>query len=244
MEELTLDDLRVARGVTQTKLSQSLGISQAAVSKIEFRGDTYISSLRRYIEAMEGKLEIHAVFQDQTVKIRGLGDDGNRNQLRELTSYECKLIPSPVHKDGRPAENSLFIQGMDHDERYLKLTLGAFQVLIPVRRILDVSPPAPHEKLATLTIDGEVQLGPGPNDCGFKEGPRTTEYSIIKTQRGYTLECVRGRYKLGLQSLAASNESSLIETLTLLGVSDVDRTEALRELRSTGRTTVTFNVTR
>lgn len=61
-EEATLQEIRKARRRSQTKVAKALHVNQAAVSKIESRTDMYVSTLRSYIEAMGGKLEITAQF--------------------------------------------------------------------------------------------------------------------------------------------------------------------------------------
>jgi DNA-binding transcriptional regulator YiaG len=69
VEEMHLHELRQARALSQAKLAEALNINQAAVSKIEHRADAYISTLREYIRAMGGDLEIIARFPDGAVKI-------------------------------------------------------------------------------------------------------------------------------------------------------------------------------
>ena len=61
-EEATLRQLRKAREQSQEELARTLGVKQAAVSKLERRTDMYISTLRGLIEAMGGTLEIVARF--------------------------------------------------------------------------------------------------------------------------------------------------------------------------------------
>lgn len=61
-EEATLRDIRKARKRSQTKVAKTLKINQAAVSKLERRTDMYVSTLRSYVEAMGGELEIIARF--------------------------------------------------------------------------------------------------------------------------------------------------------------------------------------
>ena len=51
------------------KLVAALHVNQAAISKLERRTDMYVSTLRKYIEAMGGELEIRAVFGDGVVRI-------------------------------------------------------------------------------------------------------------------------------------------------------------------------------
>lgn len=57
------------RALTQEHLSTILGVQQSAISKLERRADMYVSTLRHFIEAMGGQLEIRAVFPDGDVRI-------------------------------------------------------------------------------------------------------------------------------------------------------------------------------
>lgn len=67
--EMALADLRRARRLTQETIAEMLGNRQAAVSKIERRTDMYVSTLRRYVEALGGELEIIAHFPDGDVSL-------------------------------------------------------------------------------------------------------------------------------------------------------------------------------
>lgn len=64
-EEMTLQELRRARAMTQVRLAKNLGVAQKQVSEIEKRTDMHISTLRRSIEAMGGKLTLVAEFPDR-----------------------------------------------------------------------------------------------------------------------------------------------------------------------------------
>ncbi|WP_329005885.1 helix-turn-helix domain-containing protein [Kribbella sp. NBC_00709] len=62
-----LADVRQQYGLTQNDLADRLHITQTAVSKIE-RGDlarSELSTIRKYVEALGGKLEIIADFGDE-----------------------------------------------------------------------------------------------------------------------------------------------------------------------------------
>ena len=67
--EMALTDLRRARRLTQEDIAEILGNRQAAVSKIERRTDMHVSTLRRYVEALGGELEIIAHFPEGDVRI-------------------------------------------------------------------------------------------------------------------------------------------------------------------------------
>jgi DNA-binding transcriptional regulator YiaG len=72
--EMDLAEVRRAMKLSQDEIAQTLQIGQGAVAKIEKRTDMYVSTLRRFIEAMGGELEIVARFADHSVKIKNFAD--------------------------------------------------------------------------------------------------------------------------------------------------------------------------
>lgn len=76
LKSLPLVELRTARQLSQEQLAETLNVGQAAISKLERRSDIYISTLRRYIEAMGGKLVIMALFPEGSVEIDQFQDIG------------------------------------------------------------------------------------------------------------------------------------------------------------------------
>jgi predicted XRE-type DNA-binding protein len=75
-QEMDLTQLRMARRLSQAALGELLHVEQPAVAKMEKRADMYVSTLRRFIEAMGGELEIVARFPDNDVKIMNFSDLG------------------------------------------------------------------------------------------------------------------------------------------------------------------------
>src|ERR1700679_166015 len=72
-EEMTLQELRRAREMTQVKMAKKLGVAQKQISEIEKRTDMHISTLRRSIEAMGATLARVAEFPDRKpVKLTGI----------------------------------------------------------------------------------------------------------------------------------------------------------------------------
>lgn len=69
--ELRLAELRRQRGVSQTQLADTLTVTQPNISRIEQEDDVYLSTLARYVAALGGRLEVRAVFEDETVTILG-----------------------------------------------------------------------------------------------------------------------------------------------------------------------------
>ena len=74
LADLPLEKLRSVLDLTQTDMAERLGVNQSAVSKIERRSDMYLSSLRTYVTAMGGRLEIQAVFPEGAVSIDVLSE--------------------------------------------------------------------------------------------------------------------------------------------------------------------------
>ncbi len=79
LARLPLNELRHARQLSQERLAGVLHVKQASISKLERRADMYISTLRNFIRAMGGELEIIARFPDGSVQI---------NQFEELESEQ------------------------------------------------------------------------------------------------------------------------------------------------------------
>lgn len=67
--DIALFELREMRGVSQNAVAEVLETSRPNVSRIEGETDVRLSTLERYVEALGGRLEIHAVFDDQDVKL-------------------------------------------------------------------------------------------------------------------------------------------------------------------------------
>jgi DNA-binding XRE family transcriptional regulator len=70
--EANLRAVREMAGKTQVELARDVGVSQSELSRNESAGDHLVSTLRRYVEALGGELEVLARFGDKTVKLRGV----------------------------------------------------------------------------------------------------------------------------------------------------------------------------
>ena len=83
-EEMTLQELRHARKLTQVRMAKALGIGQDGVSKLEKRADLMISTLRKTVEAMGGTLSLVAEFPDRKpVVLSGIaGEEPERSRVR------------------------------------------------------------------------------------------------------------------------------------------------------------------
>jgi DNA-binding XRE family transcriptional regulator len=70
-----LRELRQIAGKAQLDIAQALNIKQPSVSKIEKQADMYLSTLRSYVEAIGGKLELTVKLPERpALTIHHLGD--------------------------------------------------------------------------------------------------------------------------------------------------------------------------
>lgn len=74
LTEMPLHELRKAQELSQETLAKTLRVNQAAISRMERRTDMYISTLRNYIRAMGGELEIIATFPEGQVTIENFAN--------------------------------------------------------------------------------------------------------------------------------------------------------------------------
>jgi transcriptional regulator with XRE-family HTH domain len=86
LKDMALDELRVARDLTQEHLARRLRVRQSAVSKLERRADMYISTLQQLVKAMGGSLEIRALFPEGAVRITQFSSIGKSTQHKGQAS--------------------------------------------------------------------------------------------------------------------------------------------------------------
>jgi transcriptional regulator with XRE-family HTH domain len=168
MDDIGLDQLRMARGFKQAHLASAMNMSQAAVSKLEFRTDSYISSVRRYVEAIGGRLELHAIFPDQEFRLRGLDGNDTIASIRALLEKPCRITPlSPAEGN---FNNSFRLRFIDDDERQITVEKDTGQIIqIPIRRILEVLPEQAPWKVPTLVLRGQIVWFPETERWRFVE---------------------------------------------------------------------------
>lgn len=76
---MALAQLRELFGLRQVEVAERLGTNQASVSRLERRDDLFLSTLREYVAALGGYLELTASFPDgHRVRIEPAGEAGSR----------------------------------------------------------------------------------------------------------------------------------------------------------------------
>ena len=73
-----VEGLRALRALaerSQEQIAEGLGIKQPSVHKIERQADLYLSTLRRFVEAAGGTLELRVDLPGKgTIRLTGIGD--------------------------------------------------------------------------------------------------------------------------------------------------------------------------
>jgi hypothetical protein len=63
-EEMALRDIRKSRALTQEQVAKRLGGKQVYVSRLESRSDVKVSTLRDYVHALGGELQLMVTFPE------------------------------------------------------------------------------------------------------------------------------------------------------------------------------------
>jgi len=95
-EELaTLKGLRQAVKRTQEELASSLDVGQDTISRLEQRSDMLISTLKRYVEAMGGRLDLVVRFPNRPpVMLDGIAERAQgRRPVHRKSARRSKAVP-------------------------------------------------------------------------------------------------------------------------------------------------------
>lgn len=89
-----LRGLRQIAGKAQADVASALNIKQPSVSKIEKQADMYLSTLRSYVEAVGGNLELVVRLPARTVvRLQNLGEVGANAVYMRRMSGRAKSKP-------------------------------------------------------------------------------------------------------------------------------------------------------
>jgi len=88
----TLTDFREAVGKTQVEFAEKLGITQNAASQLEKRSDTYVSTLRKYLQSLDMTLELSVVSKS-----------GTRIALPNFHPWDDVIESETIRTPGAPA---------------------------------------------------------------------------------------------------------------------------------------------
>jgi predicted transcriptional regulator/DNA-binding XRE family transcriptional regulator len=127
----SLKAIRELAGLTQSEMAERLQVGQAAISKIERRGDVQLSSLQKYVHALGATLRISALFSPNSDIFdqfdQPVGDYcGDSNQLVfPLFAGEEQSSPRDVVLSIRPKYSEKIINGKKTIELRRRFPLSA-----------------------------------------------------------------------------------------------------------------------
>jgi transcriptional regulator with XRE-family HTH domain len=82
LAEMELSELRAALQISQEELARKLKVTQAAISRLERRPNVLLESIANYIAALGGRLELHAVLPNRTVRLTHLMAAAERESVK------------------------------------------------------------------------------------------------------------------------------------------------------------------
>ncbi len=100
---LTLQEMREQLGISQEDLARAWDTSQPNVSKIEHKDDLLFSTVRRYVETLGGRLEVHAVFPNRQITLQ-LGEEAGDSELSDQAVTNAPT-PSLSTAPAKPARH-------------------------------------------------------------------------------------------------------------------------------------------
>ena len=148
---LTLEQIRTKRGSTQVELAEILCVNQSGLSKLERRPDMYISMLRSFVQALGGRLELRAVFPDETTEIGGVQGNGTLAELQELKNRCCRIEPIPSEFP----YNKFLVISVDENIVTLRKGSNDQYLHVPTRRVAEVLP-ASSSQLPVIVLKGSL----------------------------------------------------------------------------------------
>ncbi len=80
---MELAELRSQRRVSQVELAARMSTAQGSISRLERRSDWKVSTLRDYVAAIGGQLEVRAVFRDRAVVLNHVGPRRKRKRRQK-----------------------------------------------------------------------------------------------------------------------------------------------------------------
>jgi len=101
LAEVSLAEVRRARKITQQDVAATLNTTQSAVSRLEHQADLYLSTLKKYVEAVGGRLQIFAEFPDARIPIDTLATLGEELVRRLLPPLELPVQHGPLPELGQ-----------------------------------------------------------------------------------------------------------------------------------------------
>jgi transcriptional regulator with XRE-family HTH domain len=147
LQRMALDELRNAKQLTQADMAEMLDVPQSSISRIERRADMYLSTLRNYIHAMGGVLQIQAVFPD-----------GGAVVIDRLGDYENEMYIVWAQSEGKGAYR-LLARPFQHSGHPLSTGLLRASGFIKSLKALDLPDPQILAIRESLEKGGDVQIG-------------------------------------------------------------------------------------
>jgi hypothetical protein len=74
LTEMSLAELRKARELSQLEMAKKLKTTQSSISRLEHQADMYLSTLREYVEASGGHLDLIVRYRNTEFRLSQFAD--------------------------------------------------------------------------------------------------------------------------------------------------------------------------
>ena len=187
--DVVLRELRAVLGFTQEALANRLGVQQAAVSRLERRSDITLSSLRRYVEALGGQLEITVRTPDGE-QLRLL-DPGQRVKARVTCTHVVKTLFDSEKRQPSVSHNLL----ADVLDRFEGIARSRWILSTPDRLVVEETPTT--ELASAETSQAKISINSHAASCLARMLARVVETSGLASSQGDSSDTTVFRYLLG-----------------------------------------------
>jgi len=147
LQRMALEELRSAKQLTQSDMAEMLAVPQSSISRIERRTDMYLSTLRNYIHAMGGVLQIQALFPD-----------GGAVVINRFGDYEDRMYELWARAEGDGAYR-LLARPFQHQGDTLSTRVFKASGFTRTLKALHLPEPQISAIRKSLESGGEVQVG-------------------------------------------------------------------------------------
>jgi predicted XRE-type DNA-binding protein len=98
LADMLLSEVRKRRGMSQKELADVLNIRQPSLSKLEAQDDMQVSTLRRIVKALGGRLVITAQFPEGSARIKQFEQRESTKSARTTASSGPRTTAGRFHR--------------------------------------------------------------------------------------------------------------------------------------------------
>ncbi|NLB30398.1 MAG: helix-turn-helix transcriptional regulator [Alcaligenaceae bacterium] len=92
MQRVTLKQLRKMAGLTQADFSETMGVGQDTISRLEKRHDMLLSTISHYVESLGGRVDVVATFPNRQAIVLDCLEEGSASTKKNRPPDTSKKV--------------------------------------------------------------------------------------------------------------------------------------------------------